>query len=592
MMPEKDYNSETNNNNHSNAASAPDAALPANDGSAASDEAIVTANPSHLPTYCPTESIPSANGVGVSSGFSYTSGGGLVTDAMSGGGGIISDASGGERDLSNVGPMDMAVSGASSAVSSAIFSSAVGAGSYMPPNSSPLGATTAFGSAQNAALSSRDYFNSMGEQSSPLSHSRYDPKAYRRNYTHAKPPYSYISLITMAIQNSPSKMLTLSEIYGFIMDLFPFYRQNQQRWQNSIRHSLSFNDCFVKVSRTPDKPGKGSYWSLHPNSGNMFENGCYLRRQKRFKIGPKKSNKGGDKDSSSKSGSSSSNGNGSASNLYSSILTKKENIDSNRESDLGVSGSPAGTAASEDALSAVDPTSVPASFSSHYTASMLASSHNLHQSPYDTKAGLLDHKDYKDYKDYKSELSSAGSASDHHLVLPTSSPLTHHSMHQSTKLYHPMDDLEDKYGHAHSQHAHHASHVAHGQMGHHGSSLHNHHLGGAVGGGGHPSDLMSNRYASSLLPPAFGGGGGVSSEYSSNPFSINRLLPGEQKHELSPYDYNGFSAAAAAATAASSAAAAAGTPTSHAHESMYYPPPPLYPLHHHPAASSVHQTNI
>ena len=120
---------------------------------------------------------------------------------------------------------------------------------------------------------------------SPLSRNKQnDLKGYRRSYTHAKPPYSYISLITMAIQNSPNKMCTLSEIYQFIMDLFPFYRQNQQRWQNSIRHSLSFNDCFVKVSRSPDKPGKGSYWALHPDSGNMFENGCYLRRQKRFKV--------------------------------------------------------------------------------------------------------------------------------------------------------------------------------------------------------------------------------------------------------------------------------------------------------------------
>ncbi|XP_030577835.1 hepatocyte nuclear factor 3-beta-like [Archocentrus centrarchus] len=114
-----------------------------------------------------------------------------------------------------------------------------------------------------------------------------ESKAYRRSYTHAKPPYSYISLITMAIQQSNSKMLTLNEIYQWIMDLFPFYRQNQQRWQNSIRHSLSFNDCFIKVPRSPDKPGKGSFWTLHPDSGNMFENGCYLRRQKRFKCGKK-----------------------------------------------------------------------------------------------------------------------------------------------------------------------------------------------------------------------------------------------------------------------------------------------------------------
>lgn len=116
-----------------------------------------------------------------------------------------------------------------------------------------------------------------------LSRGGRDGKGFKRSYPHAKPPYSYISLITMAIQQAPGKMLTLSEIYQWIMDLFPYYRQNQQRWQNSIRHSLSFNDCFVKVARSPDKPGKGSYWTLHPDSGNMFENGCYLRRQKRFK---------------------------------------------------------------------------------------------------------------------------------------------------------------------------------------------------------------------------------------------------------------------------------------------------------------------
>jgi len=98
-----------------------------------------------------------------------------------------------------------------------------------------------------------------------------------------KPPLSYISLITHALEQSPTKMLTLSEIYNWIMNMYPYYKNGQQRWQNSIRHSLSFNDCFVKVPRSADKPGKGSYWTLHPEADNMFENGCHLRRTKRFK---------------------------------------------------------------------------------------------------------------------------------------------------------------------------------------------------------------------------------------------------------------------------------------------------------------------
>lgn len=110
------------------------------------------------------------------------------------------------------------------------------------------------------------------------------PRPSRESYGDQKPPYSYISLTAMAIFNSTEKMLPLSDIYKFITDRFPYYRKNTQRWQNSLRHNLSFNDCFIKVPRRPDRPGKGAYWALHPQAFDMFENGSLLRRRKRFKL--------------------------------------------------------------------------------------------------------------------------------------------------------------------------------------------------------------------------------------------------------------------------------------------------------------------
>lgn len=69
-------------------------------------------------------------------------------------------------------------------------------------------------------------------------------KRYKR---YAKPPYSYVSLISLSILSSPEKKLRLSQILKRISEMFPFFNGSYQGWRDSVRHNLSQNECFVKV---------------------------------------------------------------------------------------------------------------------------------------------------------------------------------------------------------------------------------------------------------------------------------------------------------------------------------------------------------
>ncbi|XP_049631444.1 forkhead box protein E3 [Suncus etruscus] len=108
----------------------------------------------------------------------------------------------------------------------------------------------------------------------------------QRPLPRGKPPYSYIALIAMALAHAPGRRLPLAAIYRFISERFAFYRDGPRRWQNSIRHNLTLNDCFVKVPREPGHPGKGHFWTLDPAAADMFDHGSFLRRRKRYKRAP------------------------------------------------------------------------------------------------------------------------------------------------------------------------------------------------------------------------------------------------------------------------------------------------------------------
>ncbi|MCI4395840.1 hypothetical protein PGIGA_G00196730 [Pangasianodon gigas] len=81
---------------------------------------------------------------------------------------------------------------------------------------------------------------------------------------------SYADLITKAIESTPDKRLTLSQIYDWMVRNVPYFKDkgdsnSSAGWKNSIRHNLSLHSRFVRVQN--EGTGKSSWWMINPEGG-------------------------------------------------------------------------------------------------------------------------------------------------------------------------------------------------------------------------------------------------------------------------------------------------------------------------------------
>ncbi|XP_052865998.1 forkhead box protein O [Anopheles cruzii] len=80
---------------------------------------------------------------------------------------------------------------------------------------------------------------------------------------------SYADLITQAISSATDSRLTLSQIYEWMVQNVPYFKDkgdsnSSAGWKNSIRHNLSLHNRFMRVQN--EGTGKSSWWMLNPDA--------------------------------------------------------------------------------------------------------------------------------------------------------------------------------------------------------------------------------------------------------------------------------------------------------------------------------------